>query len=146
MAFQQTAITTLSITSATNGQFGTVVINPDGTLTYTPGAMLAPGGDSFTYTVSDGVGGTATRTVTVVISSPVGFNKLSGPTPVGGGQLELNYLGIPGEKYALDEAADLTPPITWVPLVTNTASGNGTISFAITPVNESGFFRTRHVP
>ncbi|MEW9922552.1 Ig-like domain-containing protein, partial [Marimonas sp. MJW-29] len=43
---------------------GTVVINGDGTVTYTPDADFN-GTDSFTYTVSDGKGGTDTATVTV---------------------------------------------------------------------------------
>ncbi|MDX1459473.1 MAG: Ig-like domain-containing protein [Xanthomonadales bacterium] len=52
---------------------GFVVINGDGTLTYTPMAGWW-GGDSFQYVVSDGRGGTATGTVTIdvvtLISKP----------------------------------------------------------------------------
>ena len=101
--------------------------------------------DSFTYTVSDGFT-TSTGTVTVQTYSPVGFNILSGPTPVGGGQYELNYLGLPGQQYAIDETSSLTPPITWSPVTTNTAAANGALTFTITPANPSGFFRTRSVP
>lgn len=105
-----------------------------------------PGTHSFSYTVTDALGATDTKTVTVSVSAAEGFNKLSGPTPLGGGLYQLGYLGIPGEKYALDETSSLTPPITWTPVITNTASGLGAIGFTFTPVNPSGYFRTRYVP
>ncbi|NML27147.1 retention module-containing protein, partial [Zoogloea dura] len=46
---------------------GTVTINPDGTLTYTP-APDYNGQTTITYTVSDGKGGTSTTTVTVNVT------------------------------------------------------------------------------
>ncbi len=55
----------LSITSVTQGSKGAVVITGGGTgLTYRP-FMNFSGADSFTYTISDGHGGTATATVTM---------------------------------------------------------------------------------
>jgi hypothetical protein len=55
----------LSLSSVTQGSQGTVT--HDGLVaTYTPGAGYT-GGDSFTYIVSDGQGGTATATVTVTV-------------------------------------------------------------------------------
>src|SRR5207249_4616770 len=44
-------------------------INANGTITYTPSAGYH-GADSFTYTISDGKGGTATATVNVTINAP----------------------------------------------------------------------------
>ncbi len=58
------------------GTNGSVVINANGTVTYTPGAAfngLVAGTattDSFHYTVSDGHGGTSTATVTVTVTAP----------------------------------------------------------------------------
>src|SRR5207244_8662496 len=49
-------------------QHGSVAINPDGTITYTPAANYN-GADSFTYTISDGHGGTATATVSVTMTA-----------------------------------------------------------------------------
>lgn len=43
---------------------GTVTLNPDGTITYTPNAGTS-GDTSFSYTISDGHGGTSTATVAV---------------------------------------------------------------------------------
>jgi hypothetical protein len=55
-----------SVTAVTQGMHGTVVINPDDTVTYTPAADWN-GTDGFTYTViSGGMAETATVTVTVL--------------------------------------------------------------------------------
>ena len=51
--------------TATNG---TVVVNPDRTLTYTPDANFA-GTDKITYTLDDGKGGTVTSTIDVTVTA-----------------------------------------------------------------------------
>jgi hypothetical protein len=57
----------LVIVGRTNGSLGTVVVSADGRhLTYQP-ARNVDGRDSFTYSVSDGHGGSATTTVQVTI-------------------------------------------------------------------------------
>jgi hypothetical protein len=58
----------LSVVSVTDLVNGTVVINNDQTITYTPNSSFS-GTDSFTYTISDGQGGTATATVSITVSS-----------------------------------------------------------------------------
>jgi gliding motility-associated-like protein len=57
---------TLSYTVSTPPVNGTVVINPDGTYTYTPKPGFN-GSDSFTVTVSDGKGGTVTVNISVTV-------------------------------------------------------------------------------
>ncbi|MDG2136723.1 MAG: retention module-containing protein, partial [Luminiphilus sp.] len=59
----------LSIISNTQPSNGTVAINPDGSLTYSPNAGFS-GSDVFEYTISDGQGGEDTATVTVSVGSP----------------------------------------------------------------------------
>jgi dienelactone hydrolase len=54
----------LSVASVTDGATGNVTINGDGTVTYTPATDFV-GTDSFTYTVTDGRGGSATANVDV---------------------------------------------------------------------------------
>ena len=54
----------LDVTAVTQGANGTVTLNPDETVTYTPNANYS-GTDSFTYTVSDGNGGTDTANFSV---------------------------------------------------------------------------------
>jgi VCBS repeat-containing protein len=58
---------TLSVASVTQGAHGTVMINANGTVRY-GGAPNYNGPDSFTYTVSDGHGGTATATVSITVT------------------------------------------------------------------------------
>jgi serine protease len=58
----------LSVESVTQGSNGSVVVNPDETVTYTPHTNFN-GGDSFTYTASDGNGGMDQATVQVNVAS-----------------------------------------------------------------------------
>jgi uncharacterized repeat protein (TIGR01451 family) len=58
----------LTVIGATRPRHGTVLIGPDGTVTYTPEAGFA-GTDTFTYTVTDGNGHTDTATVTVTVAA-----------------------------------------------------------------------------
>lgn len=59
---------TLTVQSATQPANGSVTINADGTITYTPALNFA-GDDSFDYTISDGNGGSATATVVVTVGA-----------------------------------------------------------------------------
>ena len=58
----------LTVNAVTQGANGTVAINADNTVTYTPNANFN-GQDTFTYTIDDGNGGTDTATVTVTINA-----------------------------------------------------------------------------
>ena len=58
----------LSVTAFTQGKNGSVAINTDNTLSYTPKANFN-GNDSFTYTICDGKGGTDKATVNVRIKA-----------------------------------------------------------------------------
>lgn len=58
----------LTVTEVTQGTNGTVVINADGTVTYTPDEEFT-GSDSFTYTIDDGNGGTSIATATVTVGT-----------------------------------------------------------------------------
>ena len=62
----------LTVISTTAPAHGTVSINPDGTVKYTPtGGYVGP--DTFTYSVSDGQGGTMTVTVDVTVGPAAGL-------------------------------------------------------------------------
>jgi hypothetical protein len=120
---------------------GTVTINGTN-VTYTSLSAFS-GTDTFTYTVSDGYGGFSTNTVTVSVVANAGFNILSGPT-FNGGIFQVSYQGIPYASYVLLSTPSLTPPVTWTPVVTNTAGASGVITFSFTPSSQgAGFYRTR---
>lgn len=132
-------LTIISVTGATHG-----TVTTDGTsATYT--AASGPS-DAFTYTVSDGYGGTASATVTVFISTNVqGYNRLSVVTP-GNGTNVLTFSAIPTDSYALEETTNLLPPILWLPLTTNAAANDGSLIYTNVGTGQQGFYRTRLVP
>ena len=57
------------MTSFGQGKDGKVAQNSNGSLTYTPSAAFT-GTDSFSYSISDGMGATATGTVQVSVQAP----------------------------------------------------------------------------
>ncbi|OUR89496.1 hypothetical protein A9Q92_01050 [Methylophaga sp. 42_8_T64] len=57
-----------SVTAYTEPSNGTVILNADGSFSYTPAANFS-GEDSFTYTVTDGDGDSATATATVNVTA-----------------------------------------------------------------------------
>ncbi len=61
--------TTITVTKHGAAAHGTVTVDPDGSLTYTPDAGWA-GDDTFDYTITDAFDRTATATVTVVTGLP----------------------------------------------------------------------------
>ena len=56
----------LTVVNTTVPPNGSAVINPDGTVTYTPNTGFT-GTDAFDYTIEDGFGGSATATVTITV-------------------------------------------------------------------------------
>ncbi len=115
----------LSVTGATlpDGVDGTVVVNADGTVTFTPGdGFDALGvGDTqdvvITYTISDGEGGTDTATATVTVTGtndgPVASDEAITATEDGGavsGQLDATDLDGDALTYTL--TGDAVPGLT----------------------------------
>ena len=78
----------LTVTGATDPAHGAAVVNANNTITYTPTTGYS-GPDSFTYTISDGRGGTASATVSITVSAR--------QQPAGGGR----RLGDHGVQHAV---------------------------------------------
>jgi hypothetical protein len=85
----QDAEDVLTIVAVTQGNAGSVTTNGT-TVTYTPGPSYE-GSDTFTYTVADGRGGSATGTVLLSNSAPIPHNdSLHAPATLG--SFEINVL------------------------------------------------------
>ncbi|NJO49132.1 MAG: tandem-95 repeat protein [Leptolyngbyaceae cyanobacterium RM2_2_4] len=98
-----------TITAVTNGSNGTVVINSDGTVTYTPNSNFNSS-DSFTYTVTSG-GVTETATVNVLVDAV--------PDPV-------------NDAFMTDEDVLVSSSVA------DTDVGDGLATYAVTSVPKSG--------
>ena len=125
---------TLSVTANTNPTNGTVTRN-GANFTYTPNASFT-GADTFTYTISDGKGGTAVGTVTVTVNAaPNQAPKAVNDTAT------VNA----GETVAIDVLAnDSDPDGNSLSITNNTKPSNGTVTldgkFYYTP--KAGFVGT----
>ena len=117
---------TLSITGHTTPSHGSVTVNGDGTITYTPTGG-ATGTDSFTYTISDGHGGTSTATVTIDLDNqaPIAGNDTYG-SPHGATTVVLPVLDndIDPDGDSLSITSHTTPTHG-----TLTVNGDGTITY-----------------
>lgn len=80
----------LKVTWASDPAHGSVTVNADGTITYTPDPNYS-GTDSFTYQIYDGQGGYDTATVTIDVSAPDGI--VEGTS--GGDLIDDDYTGDP---------------------------------------------------
>ena len=111
---------TLSVTTASDPPHGMATVNTNGTITYTPDANYY-GGDSFTYTISDGNGGTATANVTITVT-PVN----DAPAAVNDASSTANNTTVTIDVLTNDSDSDGTLDATKVAIVA--AASHGTTS------------------
>jgi Ca2+-binding RTX toxin-like protein len=96
-------VLTLDAVDTTSANGGTIQANSDGTVTYTPAASFS-GPDTFSYTVTDGQGGSATATVSATVEAA----DVSPPTDEGNGV--VNYSTAQrGVVLNLETAVALSP-------------------------------------
>ncbi len=155
---------TLIITNVTTDS-GTVSVNPDGTLNYTP-APNSTGVATITYTVSDGNGGSGTGTVTVNVtnvndapvivddtatiaedSSNNTIDVLSNDTDADGDTLTITNVTTDSGTVSVNPDGTLNytpaPNSTGVATITytvsdgNGGSGTGTVTVNVTNVNDA---------
>jgi hypothetical protein len=79
--------------------------------------------DQFSYTISDGHGGTATGVVNITITTNVS-GQLESVT-VANGSVIVNGVGVPGYTYQVQRSLDLT---TWKTIASVTAPANSLFS------------------
>lgn len=116
----------------------------NGWLLYEPPAGGAAT-DTFTYTVRDAAGHTATATVFVFETAPglASSQNLIALTLLPGGQRRLTFAGIAGRRYAI-EWSDTLPAARWEPLAVVEADPHGLIEWvdATEPPPATRFYRT----
>ena len=134
-------------TLASGAAHGSVVVDPDGTFTYTPAANYN-GPDSFTYTVTDAAGSSSTATVTLDVTpvddapavrddtattpfgAPVTIAVLGNDTDVDGDPLAITAVG--GQPIAAGTPVTLTDG-GGVAEGTVTLNPDGTLTFTPAP-------------
>ncbi|MCX6895257.1 MAG: autotransporter-associated beta strand repeat-containing protein, partial [Verrucomicrobia bacterium] len=107
--------------SGTSSNGATVSIN-GGNIQYSP-SVGSTNNDSFTYTVSDGRGGTATGNIAVNVIPVTGQD--SGVITVVGNSATTVFAGIPTWVYVVQRSTNLTD---WVAISTNTTPPSGLIT------------------
>jgi hypothetical protein len=100
--------------------------------------------DQFGYTIGDGLGGTASGMITVLLAQ----QNISGGTINNDGSVTLSFSGIPGNTYWVETTTNLTPPAIWVTISTNAADINGQWQFTDQQATNylQGFYRTQASP
>ena len=112
---------TITLQSVGAGIAGATITANGASILYVPGAgFTSNNNDSFTYTVSDGFGGSATGNILVEVYSPAGPAQLTMP---GNGVVNITFFGIPTRTYVVQTTTNLSAP--WWPISTNTAGTNG---------------------
>jgi hypothetical protein len=133
-----TLMLTVSPTSASNA----AVTMSGGWIFYAPldGFTNA---DSFTFTVTDNYGGSATATVTVAIQVDNGQSQNLVITALGNNQFLISGSGIPGYTYRL-QCSDTSGPFAWQDLVSKTADSTGKFQYTDTTASETRYYRTTY--
>ena len=77
------------------------------------------------------------------VGIPPGFNRISA-LYIGGNQMRFSFTGSSGASYALDRSYNLSPPVSWVPQITNFANTNGLLILTnIANPSTNNFWRIR---
>ena len=116
-----------------------------GFVTYTPPGSYI-GTDSFTYTAIDQFGGSGQGTVIVTIVS-TNAPSLNGLTiQMSGGNAILQFHGIPGQAYYIQQASSATGPWLDLPSTPVKANALGLIAYTVTSPPSPSFYRTSTNP
>ena len=105
---------------------------------YTPAAGNN-NGDSFSYTVADDHGGSATGTIQVSVVTPGGQIKAISAS---GGTVTVQFAGIPGYTYVVRRATDAAFTQNVTTVLTTTAPEHGLFSYTdLNPPNPTAYYR-----
>jgi hypothetical protein len=137
-------------TTSANG--GTIAAGPNpGTLLYTPPLdwpVAGEANDTFTYTISDGWGGTATGTVTVTVTSGAAIppSQVTLAVNLAGNNVTGTFTGTPGATYILQRSLTMQDG-SWTDVDTEVADGSGIVNVVDNdPPDDRAFYRISYVP
>jgi hypothetical protein len=133
---------TLNLTVSSASASNVPIRVSGGWVFYTPPAGFT-NADSFTYSVTDGQGGSATGTVTVAIEADNSQSQNLTITDLGNGSVLIQGSGIPGYTYRL-QSSDTAGPFNWsdIPGGSVTADITGAFQYTDTPGGQTRFYRT----
>jgi Bacterial Ig domain/SdrD B-like domain len=120
----------LTLTAVTQGAHGSVAINGDGTVTYTPAGDFT-GTDAFTYTVTDANTRTATGTITVTVGTPA-------PTEADEIEGELSDLEGEIDNYDVNSPPNLTSVVSVLTSAINDYLSGVTTSISLNSIEVIG--------
>ena len=133
----------LTVTGVGSAGHGATALSADHKgVTYTPNTGFTGAADPFTYTVSDGRGGSGTAMVTVGVGS---VGQAQGITRNAGG-ITLSFKGVPGLPFTVERALDPGFSVNLTTLGSRTAD-SVTGWFSITdgsPPKPNAFYRARY--
>jgi len=132
----------LNITVASSSAQGETVTVSGGWIFYWPASGFT-NADSFTYTVTDGHGGSVTGTVTVAIAVDNNITQNLSITDLGNGSFRIDGHGIPARVYRL-QFSDTLSPFNWqdLPGASLTADGVGKFQFTDPSGAPTRFYRS----
>ena len=128
-----------SVSATTNA--ATLIVSGGWVLYYNTNAVA----DEFTYTVSDGFGGTNSATVTVNVDSTPLFGQATIPAvDTTSGAATLTFAGIPTYSYSVLRSTNLT---SWTVLWTTNAPAGGVFEYIDNPAPQpSAYYRLQYNP
>jgi hypothetical protein len=128
---------TITLESVGAGTNGATITTNSTYIFYVPGAGANNNSnDSFTYTVNDGFGSSATANILINVYSN-GLAELSVPT---NGVVNVKFFGVPNSSYIVQTTTNLLTP--WSVVSTNTANTNGFWQFIdLNATNAEQYYR-----
>ncbi|MCX8092402.1 MAG: NAD(P)H-hydrate epimerase, partial [Verrucomicrobiae bacterium] len=96
----------------------------NGTFTGLPQGAITVAGSMFLQI--DYAGGDGNDVVLTRVNPVLQFSSIARQPS---GAMQINAFGSPGLPHVLDATTNLNPVIVWLPLLTNTADGNGNLNF-----------------
>jgi alpha-tubulin suppressor-like RCC1 family protein len=126
-------IVTSGVTAIAAGYWHSLFLKNDGSL-WTMG-------DNVDGALGDGTNSNTNRPEQILAA----YNQIFGQD-LGGGKMQMSFVGIAGANYALDRSSGLSPA-RWVPQTTNPANSFGVLVFTNTfDLTTNNFWRIRSVP